>query len=76
MHCTILSFTGHEAYKWNKEEHSCASLLQENETVTDIERLDRDEFIIDVPRKDQVQAEGEKECNEIKKEAEKTVLRL
>jgi len=52
------------------------ALLAENERVTDIERLDRDEFIIDVERKDKVFEEGEKECDDIKKEAEKTVLRL
>ena len=52
------------------------TLLSENERVTDLERLDRDEFVIDVKRKDQVFDEGEKECDEIRKEAEKTVLRL
>lgn len=52
------------------------TLLSENERVTDLERLDRDEFVIDVKRKDQVFDEGEKECEEIRKEAEKTVLRL
>ena len=52
------------------------TLLSENERVTDLERLDRDEFVVDVKRKDQVFDEGEKECEEIRKEAEKTVLRL
>ena len=52
------------------------TLLSENERVTDLERLDRDEFVIDVKRKDQVYDEGENECEEIRKEAEKTVLRL
>ena len=52
------------------------TLLSENERVTDLERLDRDEFVIDVKRRDQVFDEGEKECDEIRKEAEKTVLRL
>ena len=52
------------------------ALLAENERVTDIERLDRDEFVIDTSRKDKVFDEGEKECEEIRKEAEKTVLRL
>jgi len=52
------------------------ALLAENEQVTDIERLERDEFIIDVARKEKVENEGEKECDEIRKEAEKTVLRL
>ena len=52
------------------------ALLAENDRVTDIERLERDEFVIDVPRKDKVRGEGEKECEDIRKEAEKTVLRL
>lgn len=52
------------------------ALLAENERVTDIERLERDDFIIDVDRKERVVTEGEKECEDIRKEAEKTVLRL
>lgn len=44
--------------------------------MTEIEKLDRDEFIIDVKRKEKVEKEGETECKEIKMEAEKTVLRL
>ena len=52
------------------------ALLAENERVTDIERLERDEFVVDVSRKDKVFDEGENECEEIRKEAEKTVLRL
>jgi hypothetical protein len=52
------------------------ALLAENDRVTDIERLERDEFVIDVPRRDKVRGEGEKECEDIRKEAEKTVLRL
>lgn len=30
--------------------HKLGDLLKENEKVTDIERLDRDEFVIDVDR--------------------------
>jgi hypothetical protein len=52
------------------------ALLAENERVTDIERLERDEFVIDVARQQRVVDEGEKECEEIRKEAEKTVHRL
>ena len=52
------------------------ALLAENERVTDIERLDRDEFVIDTDRRDKVVDEGEKECDEIRKEAERTVLKL
>lgn len=52
------------------------TLLSENERVTDLERLERDEFVIDVNRRDMVFDEGEKECEEIRNEADKTVLRL
>lgn len=52
------------------------ALLAENQRVTDIEKLERDEFVIDVNRKEKVNKEGEKECDEIRKEAEKTVQRL
>jgi len=49
-------------------------LLDENERVTDIEKLERDEFVIDVEKRDKVNEDGEKVCEEIRKEAEKTVL--
>ena len=45
------------------------ALLAENERVTDIERLERDEFVIDTERRDKVHDEGEKECEEIRGEA-------
>lgn len=51
-------------------------LLDENDRVTDIERLERDEFVIDVEKQDKVNAEGEQVCDEIRKEAEKTNLKL
>ena len=51
-------------------------LLAENEQATDIEQLERDEFVIDCFRRDKIEGEGEQECEEIRKEAEKTVLRL
>ena len=38
--------------------------------------LERDEFVIDVARQQRVVDEGEKECEEIRREAEKTVHRL
>lgn len=60
----------------HKIKNKLLTLLDENERVTDIERLERDEFIVDVPRMHKVVDEGQKECQEIKKEAEKTVLRL
>ena len=52
------------------------ALIAENERVTDIERLERDEFVIDVERMKKVEQEGENECEEIRKEAERTTLRL
>jgi hypothetical protein len=51
-------------------------LLAENEKVTDIERLERDDFVIDVERSEQINLEGENICEEIRKEAEKTTLKL
>lgn len=51
-------------------------LLQENEKVTEIEKLERDEFVIDVERSERVNQEGENICEEIRKEAEKTTLKL
>ena len=52
---------------------SLLALLAENQRVTDIEKLERDEFVIDVTRKVKVNQDGERECDEIRKEAEKTV---
>lgn len=51
-------------------------LLVENEKVTDLERLDRDEFVIDVDRSSKINIEGQNICEEIRREAEKTVLKL
>ena len=51
-------------------------LLAENEKVTDIERLERDDFVIDVERSEQINLEGENICEEIRKEADKTTLKL
>ena len=42
----------------------------------EIEQLERDEFVIDCKRRDKIEDEGEQECEEIRKEAEKTNLRL
>lgn len=52
------------------------TLIAENDRCSEIERLERDEFVVDINRKDQVNEEAEKECEEIRQEAEKTVLRL
>jgi len=52
------------------------ALLAENERVTDIERLDRDEFVIDLPRKAAVEDAGTAECDKIRSEAKKTVAKF
>lgn len=51
-------------------------MLDENERVTEIERLERDEFVIDVEKRDNVNEEGEKVCDQIRKEAERKILEL
>lgn len=52
------------------------ALLAENERVTDIERLDRDEFVIDLSRKTSVEESGAAECDKIRSEAKKTVAKF
>lgn len=51
-------------------------LLEENERVTDIERLEREEFVIDVEKENRVNEQGEQICEDIRKDAEKEMLRL
>lgn len=41
-------------------------LLHANLQVTPIERLDRDEFVVDVSKQETFVEEGEKVCNEIR----------
>jgi len=60
----------------NQIKDNLLQLLAENEQATDIEMLERDEFVIDTVRRDNIEREGTQECEEIRKEAEKTVLRL
>ena len=62
--------------EWNQIKDKLFGLLADNERVTDIERLERDEFVIDTSRRDKIFDEGESECEEIRREAERTVLRL
>jgi len=50
--------------------------LDENETVTEIEQLERDEFVIDLLKQKQFIEEGDNVCTDIRKEAEKTNLKL
>lgn len=51
-------------------------LLSENDNVVDIEKLERDDFVIDVERQEQFVADGEHVCNLIRKDAEKETLKL
>lgn len=51
-------------------------LLKENKTVTDIERLLRSEFCIDVDHREGIVKEGEEKCNLIRQVAEKQCLVL
>jgi len=51
-------------------------LLSENERVTEIEQLERDDFVIDLPKQKQFVDEGENVCSDIRKEADKTNLKL
>jgi len=51
-------------------------LLHENNHVSEIEKLDRDEFVIDIAKQEQFVEEGDNVCNDIRNEAEKTNLRL
>lgn len=60
----------------NQIKDSLHQLLAENEHATEIEQLDRDEFVIDVERRDKIVDEGENECQEIRDEALRTMLRL
>lgn len=50
--------------------------MEENERVTDIEKLERDEFVIDIDKQNDVNDDGERVCEEIRKEADKTNLKL
>jgi hypothetical protein len=51
-------------------------LLHENNNVTEIEKLDRDDFVVDVEKQNQFIQEGDNVCSDIRNEADKTNLRL
>lgn len=51
-------------------------LLQQNETVTDIEKLEREDYVIDVRKEKEMIEAGDEVCHKIREQAEKTVLRL
>jgi len=44
--------------------------------VTDIEKLERDEFVIDVVKADELWKKGEAVCDDIRKKAELTSLTM
>jgi len=50
--------------------------LSENQTTTDLEQLERGEFVIDQNREARYNEEEEQVCKEISDEAEKTVLKF
>lgn len=52
------------------------SLLNENHHVTDIEKLERDEFVIDQGREVRYNEEESAVCKEIREEAQKTILKF
>ena len=60
----------------NKIRQGLMELLAENERCTEIEKLERDDFVIDVNRKDRVERAGDEECDAIRKEAKWTCLKL
>ena len=51
-------------------------LLDENERVTEIEQLDRDEFVIDIARKNKREKQGDDLCSDIRKKCEVTSLTM
>lgn len=51
-------------------------LLHENNNVTEIEKLERDDFVVDVEKQTQFVQEGDNVCSDIRGEADKTNLRL
>ena len=51
-------------------------LLEDNKKAQEIERLDREEFVIDVKKKEEIEAEASKERDEIRKEAKRKELEL
>lgn len=51
-------------------------LLDQNDNVADIEKLEREEFVIDVERQQQFLEDGENVCTLIRQDAEKETLKL
>ena len=55
---------------------SLMDLIDENNRVTEIETLDRDEFVIDVARKNKLEKQGDDLCADIRKKCEVTSLTM
>lgn len=51
-------------------------LLEENDRVTDIEKLERDDFVIDIIKKANLEKQGDDLCNDIRKKCEVTSLTM
>ena len=51
-------------------------LLDNNERVTDIEKLERDEFVIDIAKKNNLEKQGDDLCADIRKKCEVTSLTM
>ena len=51
-------------------------LLEENDRVTDIEQLERDDFVVDVQRKELLEKQSDDLCADIRKKCEVTSLTM
>lgn len=51
-------------------------LLEANERATNIEKLDRDDFVVDVARKATLEKQGDDLCSDIRKKCEVTSLTM
>ncbi len=60
----------------NGIQNNLKELLSENNKVSDIEKLERDEFVIDTSKADELWKKGEDVCNDIRKKAEMTSLTM
>ena len=51
-------------------------LLEANDRATDIEKLERDDFVVDVARKANLEKQGDDLCSDIRKKCEVTSLTM
>ena len=68
------TFRGEIMRELNGIKENLRELLDNNSRVTDIEKLERDEFVIDVNKQAMLVEKGEKMCSDIRKQAEITSL--